>query len=390
MKSQSTSRESRVTSHETRSNFLSKKVALVHDWTIHMRGGEKVLDAFAELFPDATLYTLFYDRSKLSPRLSKLKIKASFLHYIPGIKKFYRWLLPLFPIAIRLLRIEKNTDLVLSSSHCVAKGITIPVHALHVCFCHTPMRYAWAAEDVYFRSYSGALKFIIHKILNKLKKWDKSVNRSVDLFIANSGYIRERIKRVYDRDSVVVHPPFDDLFFKASKPKENYYLAISHFVPYKKLDIVIEAFNDLGFELLIAGSGPLEKIYKSLVTQPRIRFLGSVSDEKLRDLYSGAKAVVFPAEEDFGIVPLEAQACGTPVIAFGKGGALESVKSGFFFEEQTPESIKRAVLKFENTPYQFSDIRGKIAQFHRQTFKDHIQAAINQAFQEKNGKSFSK
>jgi glycosyltransferase involved in cell wall biosynthesis len=364
-----------------------QKVALVHDWTIHMRGGEKVLDALAEIFPDATLYTLFYDRSKLSPRLQNLRIKASFLNWLPGIKKYYRWLLPIFPFAISTLRIDRDTTWVISSSHCVAKGIPIPPNALHVCYINTPMRYAWVAEDVYFRSHSKPMKWLIHQILTQLKKWDLRVNRAVDLFISNSENIRERLRRVYGCDSAVVHPPYEDSFYHATKTKEEYYFAISHFVPYKKIDIVIEAFNDLNRSLIVAGSGPLENTYKSLVSQPKIRFVGSVNDEELRDLYSGAKAVIFPAEEDFGIVPLEAQACGTPVIAFGKGGSLETVQSGLFFDEQTPEAIQKAVLEFENSHYTFSDIRGKISNFTRAEFIRKIKLTIQEASDKKNAKS---
>ncbi len=375
-------------SHEPRTTSHAR-VALVHDWTIHMRGGEKVLDAFSEIFPDATLYTLFYDKKKLSPRLQKIKIKSSFLQWFPGITKYYRWFLPIFPFAISTLQIEKNTRLVLSSSHCVAKGIRIPAGAVHVCYCHTPMRYAWVAEDVYFSGYSAPLRWMINQILNAMKKWDKKVNTSVDLFIANSAYIRERIKSVYGRNAKVVHPPYEDSFFKSTIPKKDYYFVISHFVPYKKIDIVIEAFNDLNKELIIAGSGPLEKIYKALVSQPKIQFEGAVSDEKLRDLYSGAKAVIFPADEDFGIVPLEAQACDTPVIAFGKGGALESVKSGLFFEKQTSESVIQAVKKFENAAYTFSDIHGKISGFRRSVFLDNIKSVIERAVQDKNAKPSS-
>lgn len=366
------------------------KVALVHDWTIHMRGGEKVLDALAEVFPQATLYTLFYDRSKLSPRLQKLKVKTSFLQWLPGIKKYYRWLLPLFPLAIKTLRIQRGTQLVLSSSHCVAKGISIPKKALHVCYCHTPMRYAWVAQDVYFRSFVFPLRILVKGVMALLRKWDKSVNGRVDLFIANSDYIRKRIENVYDRHSDVVHPPYEDHFFHPTTHKKNYYFAISHFVPYKKIDIIIEAFNDLNKELIIAGSGPLNKIYRSLVTQPKIKFVGSVSDEKLRDLYSSAKAVIFPAEEDFGIVPLESQACGTPVIAFGKGGALESVKSGVFFEEQTPESLKAAIERFERESFPMHEIYGKISGFRRAVFLNQIKAAIQRAQARKNVKSSSK
>ena len=360
------------------------KVALVHDWTIHMRGGEKVLDALAEIYPEAVLYTLFCDRSKLSPRLSKMKFKTSFLQWLPGIKKYYRWLLPFFPFAISTLHIEKDTDLVLSSSHCVAKGIPIPENALHVCYINTPMRYAWVAEEVYFQGHSGLMKWVIHQILNALKKWDLSRNRAVDLFISNSENIRTRLKKVYGCESEVVHPPYEDEFFKPTKPKSDYYFTISHFVPYKKLDIVIEAFNILNRDLVVAGSGPLEKIYKALVSQPKVRFVGAVSDEELRDLYSGAKAVIFPAEEDFGIVPLEAQACGTPVLAYGKGGSLETVKSGIFFDQQTPEAVVDAVKKFENTPYPFTDIHGKIAGFKRAVFMEKIKAVVALAAAKKN------
>lgn len=364
-----------------------KKVALIHDWTIHMRGGEKVLDALAEIYPHATLYTLFCDRSKLSPRLQKLKIKTSFLQWLPGIKKYYRWLLPIFPVAIRSMRIKKGTQLVLSSSHCVAKGISIPKNALHVCYCHTPMRYAWVAENVYFRGFASPLRLIIRVILAWLRKWDKSANKSVDLFIANSAYIRERIKTCYGMHAEVVHPFYEDQFFHPTTRKKNYYFAISHFVPYKKIDIIIEAFNDLSLELVIAGNGPMKKVYRSLVSQPKIKFVGSVSDAELRDLYSSAKAVIFPAEEDFGIVPLEAQACGTPVIAFNKGGALESVKSGAFFDEQTPESLKVAIEQFERESFPTSHICGKISGFKRAVFINQIQAAVTRAQARKNVKS---
>lgn len=361
-----------------------KKVALIHDWTIHMRGGERVLDALAEIFPQATLYTLFCDPSRLSPRLQKLKIKTSFLQWLPGIKKYYRWLLPLFPLAIRSMRVHRDTDLVVSSSHCVAKGIKTPKKALHICYCHTPMRYAWVAENVYFRNFAWPLRFVIRIILSSLRKWDLRVNRSVDLFVANSAYIRQRIQDCYGVRSEVVHPPYQDHFFYPTTAKRSYYFAISHFVPYKKIDIVIEAFNDLNLDLIIAGSGPLNRVYRSLVTQPKIKFAGSVSDEKLRDLYSSAKAVIFPAEEDFGIVPLEAQACGTPVIAYGKGGALESVKSGIFFDEQTPESLKSAVQKFERESFPTHDICGKISGFKHAVFINQIQAAIRRAQERKN------
>ena len=351
------------------------KVALVHDWLIHMRGGEKVLDALAELYPDATLYTLFFDRKKISPNLAHLRIKTSFLQYLPGIKFYYRWLLPVLPMAIRSIKIE-DADLVISSSHCVAKGIRVPAGAYHVCYCHTPMRYLWGFQDVYFNRYLLPVRFLIHAVFHFLKKWDLKTNASVDLFVANSEYIKNRIKTVYQRDAVVVHPPLETSFFKPCGTPENFYLAVSHFVPYKRLDLVLLAFNGLKRKLVIIGSGPLASRYQKLRTNDQISFWGGVSDEELRKAYAGARALVFPTEEDFGIVPLEAQACGTPVIAFRKGGALETVKSGVFFDEQTPEAIREAILRFEHQHFDREEVSKKVQGFGREHFLENMKKAI--------------
>ncbi len=357
------------------------KVALVHDWLIHMRGGEKVLDALAELYPEATIYTLFCDRKNISSRLASLEIKTSFLQYFPGIKSYYRWLLPIFPWAIRSVKIGE-ADLVISSSHCVAKGIRVPENAFHVCYCHTPMRYLWGFQDVYFNRTLAPVRFLINGALHFLRRWDLGTNSRVDLFVANSYYIKKRIKTVYQRDAVVVYPPLDTEFFIAKDrsqlefgvPREtaggtcDFYLAVSHFVPYKRLDPVIEAFNGLERRLVIIGSGPLASYYQKLRKSERISFWGGVSDEELLKAYSEARALVFPTEEDFGIVPLEAQACGTPVIAFRKGGALETVKSGVFFDAQTPEAIRSAVLRFEGQRFDPQEVAGKVQEFGREHF----------------------
>ena len=352
------------------------KTALVHDWLIHMRGGEKVLDALAELYPDATLYTLFFDRKKISPNLSRLKIKASFLQYLPCVKFYYRWLLPILPWAIRSMKIE-DADLVISSSHCVAKGIRVPENAYHVCYCHTPMRYLWGFQDVYFNRYFSPVRFLIDTVFRFLKKWDLKTNEHVDLFVANSEYIKNRIQTVYQRDAVVVHPPLETNFFKPLGKTENFFLAVSHFVPYKRLDLVIEAFNGLEQQLVVIGSGPLISQYQKLRKNDRISFWGGVNDEELRKAYSGARALVFPTEEDFGIVPLEAQACGTPVIAFRKGGALETVKSGVFFDEQTPEAIREAVLRFVHQIFDPKEVSEKVQGFGRRHFLENMKKVIN-------------
>lgn len=351
------------------------KVVLVHDWLIHMRGGEKVLEALAEIFPDAPIYTLFYDRAKLSPMLKNRTVHASFLQNVPGILKFYRWLLPFMPIIIQSLKID-HADLVISTSHCVAKGIPIPKGAKHICYCHTPMRYLWGFEDEYFGKFPGVVRIFIRWIFTFLRQWDLESNQHVDLFIANSENVRTRIQKYYRRDATVIYPPADVDFFKPSNLKKDFYLVVSAFVPYKKIDLVIEAFNGLDRKLMIVGEGPLDSVYRQLKKNPDILFLGSVSDTKLRELYAEAKAVIFPTEEDFGIVPVEAQSAGTPVIAYGKGGALESVKTGLFFSEQTAESLRRAVLEFEKKEFDLSSISAKVLIFSRQSFKQTIRKHI--------------
>jgi glycosyltransferase involved in cell wall biosynthesis len=347
-----------------------------------MRGGEKVLDALAEIYPDATLYTLFYDRKKISPKLSRLKIKASFLQYCPGIKHYYRWLLPMLPWVIQSMKVE-DADLVISSSHCVAKGIHVPENAYHVCYCHSPMRYLWGFQDVYFDRYLAPVRVLINAVFHFLKKWDLRTNERVDLFVANSEYIKQRIKNVYQRDAVVVHPPLETDFFKISGVPENFFLAVSHFVPYKRLDLVIEAFNRLERRLVVIGSGPLAAQYQKLRKNDQISFWGGVSDEELRKAYSGARALIFPTEEDFGIVPLEAQACGAPVIAFRKGGALETVKSGVFFDEQTPEAIREAVLRFEGQSFAPKEVSDKVQGFGRKYFLVDMKKVIDTHYKQK-------
>lgn len=351
------------------------KVALVHDWLIHMRGGERVLEAMAELYPDAVIYTLFSDKRRLSPSLQRMKIKNSFLHFLPGIRRYYRWLLPVLPAAIRSLKIE-SADVVISSSHCVAKGIRIPAGARHLCYCYTPMRYLWGFEADYFSHLPGVIKAAIRFALQWLRTWDLKSNEFVERFVAIAQNVRERIQKYYGRDSEVIYPPVGLEHFYPDGAPSDYYLIVSAFVPYKRVDLVIEAFNALDRKLFIVGKGPLEKTYQKLRKSEKISFLGGVDDAALRQLYSGARAVLFPTYEDFGIVPLEAQACGTPVIALGQGGALEGVKTGLFFPEQTVEAIRHAVLEFEARSWNRAAIPSKITGFGRQRFKDELKECV--------------
>ena len=352
------------------------KVALVHDWLFHMRGGEKVLEAIAQIYPEATIYTLFYDRAGLSKTFDKIEIRASVLQKLPGIKKYYRWLLPFLPWLIGTLKIDPDTQVVISSSHCVAKGIPIPKNAFHICYCHTPMRYIWGFEKDYFSKMPSFMRGIIGWISHCLRKWDIQVNTNVDQFIANSNNVKYRIKQFYNRESTVVYPPLDAKFYEPSGQLGDFYLVVSAFVPYKKIDLVIEAFNELDRPLFIVGSGPMEKTYRQLRRSEKITFLGAVSNAELKKLYAQAKALLFPTEEDFGIVPLEAQSSGTPVIAFGKGGALESVKSGVFFHEQSPTAIRQAVIEFEAKSFDRAQIPGLVSSFDRSCFQDQIKKLI--------------
>ncbi len=352
------------------------KIALVHDWLIHMRGGEKVLEALAELYPEATIYTLFYHRKRLSPSLKRMKIKASFLHYLPGIRLYYRWLLPLLPWAIRSVKIEQGTELVISSSHCVAKGIAVPEGAYHVCYCHTPMRYLWGFEEVYFDKFPFFLKPLMRILLEGLRRSDLESNTRVQQFVSNSENVRRRIKNFYGRDAHVICPPVDTEQYQPAGEKKEYYLVVSHFVPYKRVDLVIGAFNSLGRRLLVVGTGPCEKAYRKIRKSEKISFLRNVSNAELKTLYAQARAFIFAAEEDFGIVPVEAQACGTPVIAYGKGGALEGVKTGLFFKEQTSEAICKAVEDFEQMNFDPKLIRERVAEFDKKVFKEKFQSYV--------------
>ncbi len=360
------------------------KVALLHDWTIHMRGGEKVLEALAEIYPDAIIYTLFYDKSGLSPSLQRMQFRASWLQHVPGIKKFYRWLLPVLPWIAQSVKVEP-ADLVISSSHCVIKGVPVPKGAVHICYCHTPMRYIWGFEKEYFDKFPKSLKPIMDFILEKLRVWDKKSTDQVDYFISNSENVRARIREFYGRDAEVIYPPLDSFY----TPQQNqgtakdYFLAVSAFVPYKKVDIVIQAFNRLGLPLFVVGKGPMEAFYKELRKSEKISFLGAVSDAELKALYSSARALIFPTEEDFGIVPLEAQACGSPIIAYGKGGALESVKHGCFFDEQTPESIEAAVRKFEGMNFNRAAIPAAVESFKKDHFKQKVKQFVDKIMKAK-------
>jgi len=361
----------------------SLKVALVHDWLTSMRGGEKVVEVFCELFPEATLYTLLHIKGGVSPTIERHRIVTSFIQKLPKAATKYRHYLPLFPTAIETFNLA-GYDLVLSSSHCVAKGIIPHAGSVHVCYIHTPMRYVYEMYDQYFgpERLGRLRRLIIPFFANYLRTWDAAVCSRVDHFVANSENVRRRVRRHYQREALVIPPPVNTAQFPLSTQTGDYYLLVTALVPYKRVEIAIEAATQLGRRLVIVGSGPerarLEKLVARLPEGRRwVEFAGWQSDAQLGGWYAGCRALLFPGEEDFGIVPLEAQACGKPVIAYGRGGALETVvadRTGLFFHEQTVPALAAAIRQFESSGERFvpAVIREHALKFDRAQFKQRM------------------
>ncbi|HEY2786467.1 MAG TPA: glycosyltransferase [Fimbriiglobus sp.] len=321
------------------------RVVLVHDWLTGMRGGEKCLEAACRRWPGAPLHTLFYTPGAVSPAIEACDIRPSVLNRLPRSSRYYRYLLPVIPLAAGWQ--IADADLVLSFSHCAAKSALAPPGVPHVSYCFTPMRYAWHMRDQYFRR--GLKARAVDVLLSRLRDWDRRTADRVTHFVAISRTVQARIRECYGRESVVIYPPVDTAFYTpAPVPREDFYLVVSAFAPYKRFDLAVEACTKLDQPLVVIGTGQEAAKLKALAG-PTVRFLGWQADEVIRDHFRRAKALLFPAEEDFGIVPVEAQACGCPVIAFGKGGATETVNSrtGVFFEVQTVESLIDGIQRFE-------------------------------------------
>jgi glycosyltransferase involved in cell wall biosynthesis len=352
------------------------KVAVVHDWLNGMRGGEKVLEAILEVCPNATLYTLFHEPGKVSAFIESHPIVTSWLNRVPGIYRYYRNFLPLFPAAIESLDLA-GFDLVISSSHAVAKGVGRGA-ATHICYCHTPMRYVWDAEGDY--AFKPGQRLAMSAIRPRLRQWDCDKARGVDHFAVNSRFVQQRVRKYYGRDSEVIYPPIDTQFFSPSLSTrdEDFYLAAGALVPYKRLNLIVAAFNKMERRLVVAGGGPqLKALRKMAGTNVEVR--GWVTDEELRRLYRSARALVMAAREDFGMTALEARACGCPVIAFGAGGATETVQdgiNGILFAEQHVDDIVRAVRRFEEMTWPAEQVRHRVETFSRENFQSRIRRFI--------------
>jgi glycosyltransferase involved in cell wall biosynthesis len=343
-------------------DFDQARVVLVHDWLTGMRGGERCLEILCRRWPGAPLYTVLHKRGSVTKVIERRPIHTSFLGRLPSVHRYYRWLLPLMPTAPAFWHLSP-CDLVISLSHCVAKAVHVPEGTPHVCYCFTPMRYAWSQRRAYFgEERPGRLKTVLlNTVLGALRRWDRRTADRVSHFVAISQTVRERIREYYERESEVIYPPVDtDFFCPAAQPRESYYLVVSAFAPYKRLDIAIEACNRLGRQLVLIGSGPEEKRLRRMAG-PTIQFLGWQPDVIIRDHYRRCRALLFPGEEDFGIVPVEAMAAGAPVIALARGGATETVlplnrprrapagePTGIWFDEQTADCLAGAMQMLEH------------------------------------------
>jgi len=370
------------------------KVALVHEFLNQLGGAEKVLENFLEIWPDSAeastgkpdssvIHTILYSEKKTMGLFKKYKIKTSFLNYIPGTGRHPRLFLTMMPGAIESFDFS-DFDVVLSDSSSFAHGAKAG-NKLHICYCHTPARFLWT-EKSYLQTqpYPGIFKMFGQVVLPKIKQWDLEASKRPHFYIANSENVKARLKKFYNRDSVVVPPPVDTEFFHTVAAKKDYYFTASRLEPYKKMDVIIQAFNELGLPLKIAGAGSAMNNLKKLA-KPNIEFLGRVSDEDLRKYYSEAKAFVFAANEDAGIVLLEAQSCGTPVLAYRGGGALESViagGTGEFFEEQSKDSLVEAVKKFQPEKYDVQAIRANAEKFSKRNFQKKMKEFVEEKYRE--------
>ncbi len=359
------------------------RVALIHDWLTGMRGGEKVLEVLCELEPAADIFTLLHRRGSVSATIERHRIHTSLIQRLPWAATHYRRFLPLIPFAIEQFDLDPY-ELVVSSSHCAAKAVITTGRARHICYCHSPMRYAWDQFDAYFgaeRVGGVASRWFYRPTMARLARWDAATAARVDRFVANSRHVAGRIARYYNRVASVVYPPVDTVFYHpAAVPPESHFLIVSALVPYKRIDLAIEACQRAGARLRIVGDGP-ERDTLERLAGGTAEFLGAVSDAAIRDEYRRALAVILPGEEDFGIVPVEAQACGRPVVALGRGGVLDTVtdgETGVLFAEPTAQALAAALERVAALRVDGGRLRASAERFSRQRYAGQMRALIDE------------
>lgn len=359
------------------------KIAIAHDWLTNMGGAEKVIINFKEIYKDAPIYTIAYNPEKLDKELRNIDVRTSFIQNFKKAKINHQRYFPFMPFAWEQFDFNEY-DAVLSSSSSCSKGIVTSPDTLHICYCNSPMRYGWEFYHEYMKSEDlGKLKKkLLPYIMNYMRVWDAVSSKRVDYFVANSQNVAKRIWKHYRRESDVIHPPVKGSYFNIVDKDEDYFLIVSRLVPYKKVDLAVEAFNELGLPLVVIGTGSQYNYLKS-IAKNNIKILGRQSDKIIKEYYSKCRAFVFPGEEDFGITPVEAQASGRPVIAFGKGGALETViseKTGLFFKEQTIDSLKQAVNNFQTMDFSKEEIRKHALTFDEEVFKKKVENYVNEKY----------
>jgi len=364
------------------------EVAIVHYWLVSMRGGEKVLEALCEMFPEADVFTNVYAPEKVSATIRKHRVQTTFIQKLPLAKRWYQKYMPLMPFALEQLDLS-GYDLVISSESGPAKNVILNPETLHICYCHTPMRYIWDMYHDYRRNAGLLTRMFMPLIAHWLRLSDVASSNRVDVFVANSNFIAKRIQKIYRREAVVIPPPVDTQRFHTASKHDDFYLIAGQLVSYKRVDLAVEAFNLSGKRLVIIGSGEEEQLLRKKAL-PNIELLSFQSDQVLADYYSRCRALIFPGKEDFGIVPVEAIASGRPVIAYGAGGALDTVidgKTGILFNDQTAQGLNEAIDRFESLPgdhFGEEQLKRFASQFSKESFKTRIHQLIQQQLPQTN------
>lgn len=361
------------------------KLAIVHDYLNQYGGAERIIEIFHEMFPDAPIYTSIFDADRLPPVFRTMDIRPSFMQRLPLVKRFLPYYLPFFPLAFEQFDL-RSYDVILSSTTAWGKGVITTPDCLHICYCNTPMRFAWRYHDyLQDRDLSPLTRSVLAFLLHPIRLWDVVSSNYVDYFIANSDNVSRRIAKIYRRESHVIPCPVDCSKYQIETTIDDYYLVVSRLRPYKRIDLVIQAFNQLNRPLVIIGDGDDRPRLERLAS-PQITFLGKVSDETLQSYYRRCRALIFPGEEDFGLTPLEAQASGRPVIAYARGGALETVVDGVtgrLFYPQTPEALADAVRAFDVTAIDSTVLRAQAMRFDVTHFKQKIRSFLDQCLSER-------
>ena len=364
------------------------KLAIVCDWLTGMRGGERCLEVLCDIYPAADIFTLVHVPGSVSRKIESHRIFTSFLQCLPGSPQHFRCYLPIFPMAVERFRLDRY-DFVLSLSHCVAKGAMAPDDTPHLCYCYGPMRYAWRSKRIYLSSLPAPMRLPAGLVLERLKRWDAASAQRVTQFVAVSKHVSRRIEEAYGRASSVIYPPVDCGRFRISSADDGTYLVVSALVPHKRIDLALEAFRGFDRRLTVIGDGPLLRRLRAMAP-PNVEFLGRLSDAEVTRHMERCSALIFPGEEDFGIVPVEANSAGKPVIAYARGGALETVvgigeantnrsaPTGIFFHDQTPAALRNVIVRFEKLRGHFNPdaCRRNALRFDRKTFVERIRAAI--------------